>query len=117
MQERFPTQWKFSKIIPLHKKNDTLSVENYRPVSILSPLSKVLERIIYDQVYHYVTRNKILHKNMHGFRKNRSSLTAFLQLYDKWVKAANDGNVSGAILIDLSAAFDWVSPDIPIKKL
>ena len=49
---------------------------------------------------------------MHGYRKNRSTLTALLELYEKWVKAANKGEISGAVLIDLSSAFDLVCPDI-----
>ena len=117
MQEEFPSEWKYSKVIPLHKKGDILLPENYRLVLILSPLSKILERIVHDQIYSYVTNNKILHKNMHGYRKNRSTLTALLELYESWVKAADEGKLSGAVLIDLSSAFDLVCPEILIKKL
>ena len=53
MQERFPDDWKKAKVIPLHKKGDTLDPKNYRPVFILSPLSKVLERVVHDQLYEY----------------------------------------------------------------
>ena len=66
MQERFPDPWKYSKIIPLHKKDDVLQAKNYRPVSILSPLSKVLEKVVYKQLYSYLSRNTILHPNLHG---------------------------------------------------
>ena len=47
MQQKFPSSWKFTKIVPLHKKNSPLKKENYRPVAILSPLSKVLEKVLY----------------------------------------------------------------------
>ena len=117
MQEKFPSSWKFAKVLPLHKKLSTLQMKNYRPVAILSPLSKVLEKIIYEQVYHYFSANKIFHPNLHGYRKNRSTQTALLQMYDRWVQAASQGQVSGAVLLDLSAAFDLVSPDILLKKL
>ena len=86
-------------------------------MSILSPLSKVLEKVVYKQLYSYLSRNKILHPNLHGYRQNRSTLTALLQMYDRWAHAADEGQVSGAIFIDLSAAFDLVPPDILLKKL
>ena len=117
MQQRFPSSWKYAKVLPLHKKLSTLERKNYRPVAILSPLSKVLEKFIYEQLYNYLTVNKILHPNLHGYRKNRSTQTALLQMYDRWVQAAAIGQVSGAVLLDLSAAFDLVPPDILLKKL
>ena len=117
LQQRFPSQWKYAKVLPLHKKECILERKNYRPVAILSPLSKILEKIIYEQLYGYFTRNHILHPNLHGYRKNRSTLTALLQMYDRWVDAAAKGQVSGAVLLDLSAAFDLVPPEILLKKL
>ena len=89
MQRRFPTGWKFTKVIPLHKKLSQLEMSNYRPVAILSPLSKVLEKIIYQQIYNYFTINKLFHPNLHGYRQNRSTQTALLQMYDRWVRAAS----------------------------
>ena len=117
MQHRFPSQRKHDKVLPLHKKLDTLNKKNYRPVAILSPLSKVLEKIVYGQLYTYFTDNKILHPSLHGYRTNRSTQTALLQMYDHWVQAAHRGQVSGAILLDLSAAFDLVPPDTLVEKL
>ena len=117
MQCRFPTSWKQSKVIPLHKKQSKLEPKNYRPVSILSPLSKVVERVIYDQVYNYFSDNNLFHPSMNGFRKRRSTLTALLQMYERWVQSASDGKINGILLGDLSAAFDLVSADILLKKL
>ena len=117
MHKKFPSGWKYTKLIPLHKKLCQLEPKNYRPVAILSPLSKVLEKIVYLQLYDYFTFNKLFHPNLHGYRKNRSTQTALLQMYDRWVRAASEGQVSGVILIDLSAAFDLVDSDILIKKL
>ena len=116
-QKKFPTSWKYSKVIPLHKKSSQLVKKNYRPVAILSPLSKILEKVAYSQIYDYFTRNKIFHPNLHGYRGNRSTQTALLQMYDRWVGAAASGKVSGVVLLDLSAAFDLVEPNILIKKL
>ena len=117
IQCKFPTMWKFSKIIPLHKKDSKLERSNYRPVAILSPLSKILERIVYSQVYQYFSRNKLFHKNLHGYRKNRSTQSALLTMYDRWVRASSQGDLSGVVLIDLSAAFDLVDHNLLLKKL
>ena len=117
MQQKFPSGWKFTKIVPLHKKESTLKPENYRPVAILSPLSKVLEKVIYEHIYDYFSRNKLFHSSLHGYRGGRSTMTALLTMYDRWVKAANKSQITGVVLVDLSAAFDLVSPDLLIQKL
>ena len=117
MQSKFPRSWKLSKVIPLHKKLCPFEMKNYRPVSILSPLSKILEKVVYEQLYDYMSRNKIFHQNLHGYRQHRSTQTALLTMYDRWVKAAAAGQVSGAVLLDLSAAFDLVDPELLVKKL
>ena len=117
MQKKFPSCWKFTKIVPLHKKNSTLKRENYRPVAILSPLSKILEKVVYEHIYDYFDRNKLFHPSLHGYRKGRSTMTALLSMYDKWVWAASNSQVSGVVLVDLSAAFDLVSPALLIQKL
>ena len=117
MQQKFPTIWKYTKIVPLHKKGSQLKKENYRPVAILSPLSKILEKIIYEHIYDYFSRNKLFHPSLHGYMKDRSTMTALLTMYDKWVKAAHLGRVTGVVLVDLSAAFDLVSPSLLVQKL
>ena len=117
MQQKFPSGWKYTKIVPLHKKDSTLKPENYRPVAILSPLSKILEKVIYEHIYDYFSRNKLFHSSLHGYRGGRSTMTALLTMYDKWVKAASKSQVSGVVLVDLSAAFDLVSPSLLIQKL
>ena len=117
MQNKYPSLWKHAKVLPLHKKQSLLEPKNYRPVSILPPLSKVLERAIHDQLYSYFSDRRLFHPNLMGYRKNRSTMTAVLQMYDKWVRGAADGNFSGIVLLDLSAAFDLVHPNILIEKL
>ena len=117
MQQKFPSVWKITKIVPLHKKNSRLKKENFRPVAILSPLSKVLEKVAYEQLYKYFEKNDLFHESLHGYRQNRSTMTALLTMYDKWSRTASRGMVTGVVLADLSAAFDLVSSDILIKKL
>ena len=117
MQEKFRTCWKYTKVIPLHKKNSPIKKENYRPVAILSPFSKVLGKVIYGQIYEYFHKNRLFSSSLHGYRNNRSTLTALLTMYEKWVFASSKGQVTGVVLADLSAAFDLVSPTLLIEKL
>jgi hypothetical protein len=107
IQQKFPNTWKLTKIVPLHKKESQLKRENYCPVAILSPLIKVLEKVVYEHIY------DLFHPSLHGYRKNRSTMTALLAMYEKWVKAAKQGPV----LVDLSAAFDLVSAELLLQKL
>ena len=111
MNKKFPQGWKYSKFIPLHKKEDVLERKNYRPVAILSPISKVLEKIVYEEIYSYFSNNKLFHPNLHGYWKHRSTQTALLQMYNRWVQAAS------VVLLDLSAAFDLVDPELLLQKL
>ena len=67
MQCKFPSMWKFSKVIPLHKKASKLDRANYRPLAILSPLSKDFEKVVYSQIYEYFSRNKLFHQNLHSY--------------------------------------------------
>ena len=66
MQQKFPSSWKYTKLVPLHKKLSPLHRENYRPVAILSPLSKVLEKAMYEHIYDYFERNKLFNSSLHG---------------------------------------------------
>ena len=115
MQQKLPSSWKYTKLVPLQNKLSPLLRENYRPVAILSPLSKVLEKAIYEHIYDYFERNKLFNSSLHGYRRGRSTMTALLSMYDKWVKAASKERVSGVALADLNAAFDLVSPSLLIQ--
>ena len=117
MQNKFTSGWKYAKVVPLHKKECTLDRKNYRPVAILSPLGKILEQIVYEQMYSYFTTNKIFHPNLHGYRQHRSTQTALLQMYDRWVKSAAKEQVTGVVLLDLSTAFDLVDHQLLVQKL
>ena len=101
MQKKFPSCWKFTKIVPLHKKNSTLKRENYRPLAILSPLSKILEKVVYENIYNYFGRNKLFHPSLHGYRKGRSTMTALLSMHVRWVIAARELQVSWIVLVQL----------------
>ena len=99
----------------LSKKKDQSNVENYGPISILPIFSKVYERCMYDQMYEYF--NKILSKQQCGFRQGFSTQHCLLAMTEKWRKYLYKYWVSGALLTDLSKAFDCLLHDIWIAKL
>ena len=113
----FPSTWKLAKVVPLLKKEDPLNPKNYRPVALLPVLSKILERAVFVQLVSYLDNNNLLHPNHHGSRKAHSTATAMIQMYDTWVKAVEEGNMAGVMMVDLSAAFDMVDHALLLGKL
>ena len=111
----FPSELKKADVTPIFKKKDRNNVENYRPVSILPNFSKIYERCLYDQMYKYF--NHILSKWQCGFRKGFSTQHYLLVMTEKWRKCLDKGDISGAILTDLSKAFDCILHDLLIAKL
>ena len=115
--QEFPTNWKKSKIIPLHKKEDLLNPKNYRPIAIIPIFSKILERIVFNQMIEYIAANQLIHPNHHAYRSHHNTTTALVQLYDVWVESIQAGKLAGVCFLDMSAAFDIVDHTLLLKKL
>ena len=98
-------------------KKSKCDVGNYRPISVLPVLSKILERAVHDQLYNYLTCNNILHQCQSGFRSNYSAHTALLDVTDHILENTNDGKVTASIFLDLKKAFDTVSHNLLLQKL
>ena len=81
----FPRSWKHAKVVPLLKKGDPLLPKNYRPVALLPIFSKIMERLIFNQLVKYLDTHSLIHPNHHGSRSGHSTGSAFIQLYDTWV--------------------------------
>ena len=113
----FPEMWKYALVNPLFKQGDPDDPSNYRPISILSTLSKVIERIVADQLHEFITVNELFSNTQHGFRKQLSTETALLKVTEKLYENIDNNKVSALILCDLSKAFDSVSHSILLKKL
>ena len=113
--ESFPDIFKRADICPVYKKGDITDKENYQPISTLSNLSKVFERLLYNQIEKYM-ENK-LSKLLTGFRKNHSTQHALLKTMEMWKEHLNKGNKIGAIFMDLSKAFDTLDHNLLLAKL
>ena len=113
----YPQFWKVSKINPHFKKGERCNGENYRPVSDIIFVSKIIESAVFDQTFTHFNNNKLWHSNHHGFRPNHSTATALAQLQKIWIDGAENKTLTAALLLDLSAAFDVVDHRILIEKL
>ncbi|KAI8515451.1 hypothetical protein Bbelb_062640 [Branchiostoma belcheri] len=114
---KFPTKWKQAKVLPIHKKGDKTSPSNYRPVSILPAISKILERAVHNQLYDYFNKNKLLTQSQSGFRKAHSCETALHSVVEDWIESMDKKQQTGVIFCDLSRAFDTLDHDIMLLKL
>ena len=115
LRSNFPLPLKKADITPVYKKGDSTSKENYRPVSILPPVSKIFERIMYDQILLYM--NNHLSNYLCGFRKGYSTQYCLIAMLEKWKKALDNHKNAGALLTDLSKAFDCLNHELLIAKL
>ncbi|XP_066019612.1 uncharacterized protein [Pocillopora verrucosa] len=113
----FPSVWKNARVIPLYKKGDKQDPSNYRPISVLPTLSKILENAVHTQFYGYLTENNLISSKQFGFRLQSSSATASAQFIDQLLLGMDNGTVTGAVFSDLTKAFDTVNHSILSRKL
>lgn len=112
-----PTVWKTAVITPIPKIKEPTMLQHYRPISILPFLSKVLERIVSDQIINYLTENELLDPCQFAYKRNSSTQTCIIRMLDDVRQAIDDRRVTVSIFFDFSKAFDRVRHDILINKL
>lgn len=113
----FPIAFKLALIKPIHKGGDRDCVDNYRPISILPTLSKILERLINRRLTNYLETNNLLSPNQYGFRRKKSTDDAVHELVDSIIKNLDQGKKCVAVFLDLAKAFDTVSVPHLLKEL
>ena len=113
----FPDTLKVAKVIPLFKKGDHLLLDNYRPISILPSISKLFERVIFNQINAYFSSHDMYYNGQYGFRHKHSTQLAALELIDRVTQELDRGNTPINIFIDLSKAFDTLEHGILLSKL
>ena len=113
----FPERLKFSIIKPLFKKGDRTIPSNYRPISLLTAFSKVIEKALYNRLIDHLNTNNLIHPQQFGFRRNLSTENAIFNLTHDVSKALNNKLSVGGIFFDLEKAFDSISHSTLISKL
>lgn len=103
-----PDLWKIAKITPIPKKANIQNIIELRPISLLAVPSKIAEKLIYTQLYDYVTVNNILPDIQSGFRKGHSTTTALSHIVDDILRARDNTQVTSLVLIDMTKAFDCI---------
>lgn len=111
----FPNSLKLAVISPIFKKGDKFLKENYRPISILPCLSKIFERAVFDQLSGYF--DGILHSQLCGYRSKHNTQHALLRMIGRWGQCLDRSGKVGAILMDLSKAFDCIDHGLLLAKL
>ena len=112
-----PDVFKIAKVTLIFKSGQITEPGNYRPISLASPFSKVLERLVYEQLIKFLDKHNILYNYQFGFRKSFTTEQAILELTDNFKSSVDAGEHIFSIFLDLSKAFDIVDHQIIIKKL
>ena len=113
----FPKTWGQSIVTPIPKEGDHLDPSNWRPISQMPLIGRLLEKAVHTQMVYYMNSIGLLHPNQHGFRANKSTGSAIFQFFKDLITNFDDNHTTGAIYIDYKKAFDTISHDILLKKL
>ena len=113
----FPKEMKEAHVVPLHKGKSRSESSNYRPISLLITISKILEKLVYKRVYQFLTEHCLIFNSQHGFRNKHSCETAVCELIANICKGHEKSKHTLAVFLDLSKAFDTLSHKVLYKKL
>ena len=113
----YPDQWKIANVTALFKGGYILDVNNYRPISVLSVMSKILERHVYNSLYSYLTKYYFLTPYQSGFRSGYSCESCLLNMTNNWYKSINHGDMVGVVALDLSKGFNVLNHELILSKL
>ena len=112
-----PDQLKLAQVIPIFKKGSRLSTGNYRPISLLSNINKIFEKIMHSRLYCYLDKTQFFYPLQFGFREQHSTNHALISIADKINEALDKNKVACGVFIDFQKAFDTVNHEILIAKL
>jgi len=113
----WPGAFKIARVVPIPKKGNSISVENYRPISLLPAMSKVLERVVHKQIREHIETRGLLTEDQFGFRPGRCTQHAIMKTVAKIQSNLNEKRKVAVTLLDVSKAFDTVSSEILLQKL
>ena len=113
----FPDLMKLAEVIPLYKGKSREYETNYRPISLLTTMSKVVEKVVYSRVYNFLSTTGQICETQYGFRANHSCEHAVAQVVGSVLKNLENKKSTITVMLDLSKAFDTIEHTIMLKKL
>ncbi len=107
-ESNYPNNWKIANVMPLFKKGDKSSPSNYRAISLISCVGKVMERVVFKHIYNYLKDNSLIYKHQSGFLPNHSTVYQLIDIYNQITKAFDEKKSTCMVFCDISKAFDRV---------
>ena len=110
-----PDKLKIAKVIPIFKKNERHEAGNYRPISLLSIINKIMEKVVYSRLNKFLTKFKLFYKYQFGFKKKHSTIHALIKIVENIIMDLENKKHIARLYLDLSKAFDTVNHDILLQ--
>ena len=112
-----PENLKVAKVVPIYKSGSKMLTSNYRPISLLSNLNKILEKLMFVRVLSFLDKENVIYKQQFGFRPKHSTTHAIISITEKIREALDKGKFACGIFVDLQKAFDTVNHKVLLQKL
>ena len=117
LSKMFPDDFKTGQVAPVFKPGDRDNLNTYRPITVLPTIARVSEKLIYQQLYQFLDKHKILGKQQYGFRSLHSTALALSQATNHWFMNIDNGSINSVVFLEIRKAFDTIDHQILIKKL
>ena len=118
LQGRVDMDWKRARVSPVYKGEGDLDFEgNYRPISVIGHIARLVESLVCSQIIHYLESHDFISHDQSAYLKRHSTQTSLHRVIDDWLENINEGELTGACLLDISKCFDSINHDILLKKL
>ena len=113
----YPTKLKFATVTPAHKADSKMTLNNYRPISVLPIFSKVLERLMHRRLFNFLSSNGTLFEHQYGFQPKKTTNMTILDIYAQIVQSFENNDIACPVFLDFAKAFDTVNHNILLEKL